>query len=283
MPNIKIVTDSTTDLPKELLAQHQIEIVPLHINMDGETYLDNVTISPLTFIQRMKTAKELPKTSQPAVGAFVDVYDRLGSNGDTIISVHMTGGMSGTYQAACIAAEMSASQVHVVDSRMISQALGFQVMEAARMASEGRTASSIIERLKIIIDHTTLFVVVDTLQYLIKGGRIGKAAGWIGTLLNIKPISKLQDGVVTPVARVRSFTQVIDHLLEQFEQETKGKAIKGIGISHADNEPLAEKLKRRIASITDVPVRISPATSVIAAHTGPGAIGFMYYTDPHGA
>lgn len=279
MHTIKIVTDSTTDLPKELLEQFRIEVIPLQVDIDGESYLDNVTISPLSFIGRMREAKELPKTSQPAVGVFLEAYNRLGADGDLILSVHMSSGMSGTYQAACMAAEMTTSHVQVVDSQMISQALGFQVMEAARMADEGLSVSSIVDRLKHVLERTTLFVVVDTLEYLVKGGRIGKATGWIGTLLNIKPISRLQNGVVTPVARVRSFSHVVKTLMDHFEEDTKGKVIRGIGISHADNMSIAEKLRQKIELITSVPVRICPATPVITAHTGPGAIGFMYYAE----
>ena len=279
MPGIKIVTDSTTDLPPELLSKYGIEVIPLSVLVDGETYLDSVTITPLEFIRKMKGSSELPKTSLPPVGAFVEAYDRLGANGDAIISIHMTSGLSGTYQAACLAAEMSKSRVEVVDSQMISQALGFQVIEAARMARDGHSVESILERTKEVLSRTSLFVVVDTLENLIKGGRIGKAAGWIGSLLSIKPIAMLERGVYTPVARVRNMGQVIKTLIERFEHDVAGKIVRGIGVSHADNLPLAQKLTEQIARFTSAPVLIRPATPVITAHTGPGAIGFMYYTE----
>jgi DegV family protein with EDD domain len=279
MPGIKIVTDSTTDLPKELLEQYKIEVIPLTVYVDGETYEDNVTISPLSFIEKMKESKELPKTSQPSIGLFVETYDRLGADGDTIISIHMTSGMSGTYNTACVAADISTSNVKVIDSQMISQALGFQVIEAAQMANEGNTVESIMDRMKQILDYTSLYVVVEKLENLIKGGRIGKAAGWFGTVLSIKPIAMLEKGVYTPVARVRTYSQIVKTLIERFEQDIKGKIIRGIGISHADNLTLAERLQQEIARLTDVPVRIRPATPVITTHTGPGAIGFMYYAE----
>src|SRR5690606_28602557 len=148
---IRIVTDSTTDLPKDLLEMHHIEVIPLSVYLDGESYQDTVTITPEEFLDKMKQTEELPKTSQPPVGVFVETYDRLGSNGDVIISIHMTSGMSGTYATACAAAEMSASEVHVVDSQMISQALGFQVIEAARMAKEGSTVDAILQRMRDIL------------------------------------------------------------------------------------------------------------------------------------
>lgn len=279
MTGIKIVTDSTTDLPQELIKKYDIEVIPLSVYVNGETYLDNVTITPLEFIEKMKGASELPKTSLPPVGAFVDTYDRLGAGGHTIISIHMTSGLSGTYNAACLAAEMSSSNVEVIDSQMISQALGFQVIEAAKMARDGHPAAAIVARLKEVLSRTSLLVVVDTLDNLIKGGRIGKAAGWIGSLLSIKPIAMLDQGVYTPIARVRNMSQVIKTLIERFEQDIAGKTVRGIGISHADNLPLAQKLTEQIARFTSAPVTVRPATPVITTHTGPGAIGFMYYAE----
>ncbi|ACT02573.1 DegV family protein [Paenibacillus sp. JDR-2] len=276
MPGIRIVTDSTTDLPKELLDQHEVEVIPLSVYVDGETYEDNVTIFPLDFIRKMKMASELPKTSQPAVGVFLDTYDRFGKNGDTIISIHMTSGLSGTFASASAAAEMSDSKVIVIDSQMISQALGFQVIEAAKLAREGHTVQQIKTRLKSMLENTSLLVVVDTLENLVKGGRIGKAKGWISSVLSIKPIAMLQEGVYTPITKVRTSSQIIKSLMERFKSDTEGKEITEIGISHADNLSLAERLREEISRITATPVRIRPATPVITTHTGPGAIGFMY-------
>lgn len=278
MPRIRIVTDSTTDLPKETLAKYQVEVIPLTVYVDGEIYEDNVTIEPLEFIHKMKNSDELPKTSQPAVGVFVEAYDRLGEDGDTIISIHMTSGMSGTYASAYAAAEMSSSNVIVIDSQMISQALGFQVIEAAKMVQEGCSADQIVDHVKDIRNRTTLFVVVETLDNLVKGGRIGKATGWISTILSIKPIAIIEEGVYTPFAKVRTSTQIIKRLMERFEQDILGKEVTEIGISHADNLPLAERLREEIGRITSTIVRIRPATPVITTHTGPGAIGFMYCT-----
>ncbi|CAM4393630.1 DegV family protein [Paenibacillus tarimensis] len=279
MPGIKIVTDSTTDLPEDLLKALNVEIIPLTVLVGGETYLDSVTIDPLDFLSKMKQTEGLPKTSQPSIGSFIETYDRLGANGDTILSIHMTSGMSGTYSTACAAAGMTQSRVEVIDSQMISQGLGFQVVEAALMACDGRTMDAIKQRLKEILDHTSLFVVVDTLDNLIKGGRIGKAAGWIGSFLSIKPIASLEKGVYTPVTKVRTASRIVKTLMEKFEQDIKGRVVKGIGISHADNLPLAEGLRDEIRKLTDTEVRIRPATPVITTHTGEGAIGFMYYAE----
>ncbi|QTD42002.1 DegV family protein [Sporosarcina sp. Te-1] len=279
MKKIHIVTDSTADLIEEHLGQYDIHVVPLTIQIEGKTYQDGVDLQPASFLDLMREAKELPKSSQPAAGVFKELYDRLGADGSEIISIHMTGGMSGTVKSAEAAAQMSDSSVTVIDSMYISHALTFQVVEAAKMAKEGRTVEQIVERLSVMRKNTTLFVVVDMLDNLVKGGRIGKGKAMIGSLLNIKPIAILQDGVYTPVAKARSHKQVVSHLFKSFKEETAGKIIKAIGISHANGLSMAEPLKRMIEESGWNDVKLSFTTPIISTHTGEGAIGFMYYTD----
>ncbi|KHF27688.1 DegV domain-containing protein [Anoxybacillus sp. BCO1] len=174
MSKIKIVTDSTVDLTKETIEAWDIRVVPLSISIDGQTYVDGIDFTPQQFIEKMKQADELPKSSQPSAGQFLQVYDELGEAGYDVISIHMTGGMSGTVRSAESAAAMTKTNVTVIDSRFISLALGFQVLEAAKMAAEGKTVEEIVSRLDTIRENTHLFVVVDTLENLVKGGRIGR-------------------------------------------------------------------------------------------------------------
>lgn len=278
MTKIKIVTDSTTDLSDELLQQYEIEVVPLTLHIDGETYIDKIEITPSEFIAKMKESDELPKSSQPAVGAFVDVYNRLANDGYDIISIHMTGGMSGTVRSAQSASQMTEANVTVIDSRFISGALGFQVIEAAKMAAEGKTVTEIVERLSVVRDNTELYVVVDTLENLVKGGRIGKGAALIGSLLNIKPIASLAGGEYTPVAKVRSHSQVVKYLSKKFAEDVKEKTIKGVKIAHAEGLELAKRLSTAIFELTGYQgVEIVETTPIISTHTGIGAIGFVYY------
>jgi DegV family protein with EDD domain len=280
MQKVKIVTDSTVDLPKEVIDQLQIHVIPLSFTIDGETYLDGVDITPEQFMKKMREAEELPKSSQPSTGQFLEVYDRLGSEGYGIVSIHMTGGMSGTVRSAESAAAMTNANVTVVDSRFISIALGFQVVEAAKMAQQGKTVQEIIQHLDQIRANTNLFVTVDTLENLVKGGRIGRGKALIGSLLNIKPIASLADGVYTPVAKVRSHSQMVKYLTNQFIQDTKGKKIKRVGIAHADALDLAERLKQAIFEATGFSeIEIMYTTPIISTHTGPGALGFMYYVE----
>jgi DegV family protein with EDD domain len=275
---IKVVTDSTVDLHDDVLQEHGIEVVPLSLHIDGETYIDRKDITPEVFMKKMKESEELPKSSQPPAGVFVELYDRLHDEGYDVISIHMTGGMSGTVQSAESAASMAKGDVKVVDSRFISKALAFQVIEAAKMAKAGHSMDDILGEIHKIRDNTRLFVYVDTLENLVKGGRIGKGKGLIGSLLNIKPIASLEGGVYTPVTKVRNHTQAVKFLAKEFAEDVKGKTIKGVGIAHADALDLAEKVKKAIHELSGFDkVEIVFTTPIVSTHTGPGAIGFMYY------
>ena len=192
MQKIKIVTDSTADLSKDIIEKYDIHVLPLSISVNGQTYLDRVDLQPDEFIEEMIKSEELPKTSQPAMGTFVEMYDKLGEDGSQVLSIHMTGGMSGTVATANSAASMTDTKVTVVDSQFITHALAYQVIEAAKMAKEECSLEDILKRIDEVRKNTRLYVVVDTLENLVKGGRIGKGKAFIGSLLNIKPIASLR-------------------------------------------------------------------------------------------
>lgn len=277
---IHIVTDSTCDLTKEEVAQHGIHIVPLTIQIDGETYIDGVDLEPQPFLGLMKNAKNLPKSSQPAPGKFKELYDELGKDGDQIISIHMTGGMSGTVESARQAAQMTDADVTVIDSRFIAIGLAIQLREAIKMRDAGATVEDIVARLDKVRTNTHLYVIVDTLENLIKGGRIGKGKGFIGSLLNIKVIANLEGGVYNPVSKVRSHKQVVNYLFKQFQADTAGKTVKTVGISHADGLiTMGNPLKELIEGTGFDEVEIAFTSPIISTHTGPGAIGFIYFAE----
>ncbi|MDR0139666.1 DegV family protein [Metabacillus idriensis] len=280
MTKVKIVTDSTGDLSHDMIEKYDIKVVPLTIVIDNESYLDRVDIEPEEFIKKMKDADELPKSSQPPAGKFAEVYDELGADGSSIISIHMTGGMSGTVRSAESAAGMTDADVTVIDSMFISRALAFQVIEAAKMAQAGASKQEILDRIEHIRKNSQLFVTVDTLDNLVKGGRIGRGKAMIGSLLNIKPIASLADGVYTPVTKVRSHSQIVKFLAKQFAEDVKNKTVKAVGIAHADSLALATNLKNALLEMNaDYPIDICYTTPVISTHTGPGAIGFMYFAE----
>ncbi|MCA1321134.1 DegV family protein [Bacillus tianshenii] len=280
MKNVKIVTDSTVDIDQSIIDELGIKIVPLSITIDGKSYIDRFGIKPDEFMNKMKESKELPKSSQPAVGTFVETYDELGKDGSRILSIHMTGGMSGTVTSAESASNITEADVTVVDSRFISFALSFQVVEAARMAKEGKTIEEIMQRLDEVRANTDLFIMVDTLDNLVKGGRIGRGKALIGSLLSIKPIASLADGVYTPVNKVRSHSQVIKFYTKQFKEDIAGKTVKRVGIAHAGCLKLAETLKASLQEVSGFQdVEIAFTTPVISTHTGPGALALMYFAE----
>ncbi|WP_338469560.1 DegV family protein [Niallia sp. XMNu-256] len=280
MVKIKIVTDSTSDLTNEEIDRHQIEVVPLTISVAGEIYRDRIDITPTEFMKKMLESIELPKTSQPSAGSFLEVYDRLGEEGYEVISIHLSGKMSGTVQAAESAAAMTKTKVTVVDSLFISKALSFQVLEAAKMVNEGHQVESVVGKLKNVCQNSRLFIVVDTLENLSKGGRIGKGKAMLGSLLNIKPIASLENGEYTPVAKVRSHAQAAKYIAKVFAEDVKDKAIKCVGLVHADGNDLALMIQQAIKEKTGYELdRIEETTPVISTHTGPGAVGFMYYAE----
>ena len=279
MSRIHIVTDSTSDLRPEVLKSYGVHMVPLSIQIGEKTYLDRIDLEPEPFLALMAEAEELPKSSQPAPGVFKELYDELGKDGDQVLSIHMTGGMSGTVESARAAAELTDTDVTVIDSRYISYALTFQVLEAAKMAKEGKTMEEIVAKVDEIRKNTKLYVVVDTLDNLVKGGRIGKGRALVGSFLKIKPIASLDDGEYTPVAKARSHKKVVDWLYEDFIERTKGKTVKGVGFAHANGFAMAEPLRERIVESGFEDSYFDFTTPVISTHTGIGALGFMFYTE----
>ncbi|MEH7013040.1 DegV family protein [Neobacillus niacini] len=280
MSKIKIVTDSTMDMTIEQAEQLGVVVVPLSVTINGETYLDRVEIQPAEFMETMKSLEDLPKSSQPSAGTFLEVYDRLGEEDYEVISIHMTGKMSGTVRSAESAAQMTKTKVTVIDSEFISIALQFQVREAAEMAKQGKSLEEILNRLDSVRQNSKLYIMIDTLENMVKGGRIGKGKAFIGSLLNIKPIASLEGAEYNPVAKVRSHSQVVKWMAKQFAEDIKGKTVKGVGIVHAEAHGLASKVKESIIELTgyqDISVDYTGPT--ISTHTGPGAIALMYYTD----
>lgn len=278
MKKIHIVTDSTAALTPELIEQHAIHVVPLTLIINDKSYIDGVEIQEEEFLDLMRESKELPKSSQPAVGVFQTLYDELGADGSQIISIHMTGGMSGTVKSAETAAIASNADVTVIDSMYISHALTFQVLEACKMVEQGKTVEEIVAHLDNVRERTSLFVVLDVLDNMVKGGRIGKGKAMFGSLMNIKPIASLKDGVYTPVAKVRSHKQVVAYLFDEFKKQTAGKVVRSVGIAHANGLAMGEPLKAKIEEM-GIQVKLTFTTPIVSTHTGEGAIGFMYYTE----
>ena len=242
MNKIKLVIDSTTDLPKDYLEEHDISVVPLNIVIDGVTYEDQTEISSEEFLLKMREAENLPKTSQPAIGKLVETYDKLGEDGSEVISIHMTSELSGTFSAAQQASQMTETKVTVIDSKFISLAYGFQVEEIVKLISEGYSSEEIVKEHENMKSNMRLFVVIGNIDNLVKGGRIGKAKALLGSLMNIKPIGELINGKIEMIHNARTQNAVVKFLLKELDVFLETKEIIKVGIADANAEDLVNKL-----------------------------------------
>ena len=275
MTKYKIVTDSTSDLPQSFLQQHDIHVIPLNITIDQTSYTDQLDITSDEFLKRLEAGADT-KTSQPAIGQFIDTYDNLGADGSKIISIHMTSQLSGTYQTAVQASHMSDSDVTVVDSQSISFGLGYQIKHLIEWTRQGLTVDEILKKIRHLQDNTKLFVVIGQLSQLIKGGRISKTKGLIGNMIKIKPIGTLIDGRLEMIHNSRTQKSVIQFLKKEVHQFIEGHQLKSIGIAHANIIEFVDKIKAQFKEEFQFDdFDVNTTTPVISNHTGQGAIGFV--------
>ncbi|MFV0559715.1 MAG: DegV family protein [Enterococcus sp.] len=280
MKNVKIVTDSSCTIEKSVRDTLDIHVMPLSIMIDDTVYADDDELTGEMFMQKMAAAKALPKTSQPPIGEFVQLYDELGADGSEIISIHMTKALSGTVEAARQASNLSNSSVTIIDSDTIDQALSFQVIEAAKLAQEGAPIEKILTRISEINKNTKLYMGISTLDNLVKGGRISRATGMLSSVLNIKILLEVKNGDMIPVVKGRG-KKTFDKWFEGFKQEVQSlKNVKQIGISHADAAELAQEFKAALQEIfPEMHIPVLHTNPIVATHTGKNAFAIMYYTD----
>ena len=272
---VRIVTDSTADLTPEQQRAAGITVVPLNVHFGDEVFRDHVDLSTDEFFRRLKASSQLPHTSQPSVGAFEEAYRALLEGGNEIVSVHLSSKVSGTYNSALMAAQsIGGGKIDVVDSLSTSMALGFMALEAANLARAGRDRQTVAGCVQGLVAKARVICVVDTLTYLERGGRIGKAAALLGSLLNVKPILQLKDGEVVPLGRARGRPQALNRLVELLERDGK---VSRLAIMHGAAQADAEQLRERVASTyPGVDIQLTEIGAVLGTHTGPGVIGFTY-------
>ena len=272
---VRIVTDSTADLTPEQQRAAGITVVPLNVHFGDEVFRDHVDLSTDEFFRRLKASPQLPRTSQPSVGAFEEAYRSLRQGADEIVSVHLSSKVSGTYNSALMAAQsVGEGKIDVVDSLSTSMALGFIALEGAKLARAGRDRQAVADCLRGLVPKARVICVVDTLTYLERGGRIGKARALLGSLLNVKPILQLKDGEVVPLGRARGRPQALNRLVELLERDGK---VSQLAIMHGAAQTDAEQLRERVASsYPGVDIQLTEIGAVLGTHTGPGVIGFTY-------
>jgi len=279
LEKIAIVTDSTADMSNRMAAEHDITVAPLSVNFGDQSFLDGIEISAEEFYKKLQDSDALPTTSQVSVGAFVEIYKDLAEQVDTIISIHISEKLSGTYQAAVLAAqEFSDVEIVPVNSKSVTTSLAFQVRLAAEEIRRGSGKEEILKRLERAQEQQKIYFSVRTLEYLEKGGRIGKAQALLGTLLNIKPVLTVDDeGYVAPFEKIRGYKRVIKRLAELY-----GEFIEKHGpncfqaIMHAAAEDEARNLKAIIEEkYGPQNLEINQLGPVVGTHTGPGAMGLI--------
>jgi len=275
---IKLVTDSTAYLPQEIVQKYDIRVVPLFVHFGKEAFKEGVELSNEAFYTRLQGAAELPTTSQPSAGDFLQVFQELA--GHEIVTLTISQKLSGTWSSAMAAAQMlPEAKITVIDSRSTSAGLQLMVEAAAQAIETGASSTEVVALVEEIKAKMYLLFVVDTLEYLAKGGRIGNAKAFLGTLLKVKPILILEDGAIEPLEQVRSKRKAVSRMLELVEERLDGQALQPrVGIAQAlvqaEAEAVAQEIVDRLGCARPVISELGP---VVGTHTGPGVIGVACY------
>jgi len=278
---IKIATDSTCDLPPGYFQEYGITVVPINIQFGTETYEDGITIDRETFVRKIDELGVLPTTSQPSAGQFRQYYQELAEEGATdIISLHVTAKLSGTYHSSALAKEMLEGRVrvHPFDSASGSVALGFMCLEASRMARAGKSVAEILSRMETIRQRTVLTLTLKDLRYAQMSGRTGKLQSSLASLLSIKPIVLLEDGLLDVVEKVRTPRKAIDRLLEILTENVGRVEPVNLAVVHAMAQDQGQELLERARAMFNCQETfLADLTSSLVVHFGPGTLGLFAY------
>ena len=278
MTRIALVTDSSSDLTREIYQENGITVVPLTVHFGDESFIDTVEINSSEFFDKLKRSQVMPKTSQPSPADFVAVYERLLKSHDFVFSVHISSKMSGTVQSAQIAAEtVNPDVIEVVDGRAVSLVTGLMVLEGAEAIRQGKSVDDVRESIQHVMGSFGLYWTLDTLEYLQKNGRIGRATAFIGGLLSIKPIMSIEEGEIAGVERVRGSNRVFPRILELMHSRIRPGTPIDVIVLHADDEPRG---KRWLADVkSEFNCRrtwLTDCGPIVGTHAGPGTIAVAW-------
>jgi DegV family protein with EDD domain len=267
-------------VPGDIVASHQIEVVPLQVLFGSDAYRDGVDISTYDFYRRLKEAKELPHTSQPSAGEFAEAYKRLTADGSSVVSIHISSKLSGTVASAQAARDMVlGGRVSVVDTMTASMAMGLVVIRAAEAARAGHSHEDVVALAEDLSTKVEIQFIVDTLEYLQKGGRIGGAAALLASMLSVKPVLTVREGRVEALERVRTKSKAVERLVERIGDAAAGGRLH-LAVLHgnapAEANALAESLQARFNPVEIYTGEVGPT---IATHTGPGVVGAAFYVE----
>lgn len=275
---IAIVTDSTAYIPEEVRKRHGIHMIPLSVIFGDESYREEIDMTAESFWEEIKRQKELPTTSQPPVGEFVELFESLSKEYDAVISIHLSSGISGTYNGAVTAGQMVDSiKVYPYDSEISCMAQGFYAIEAAKMAKEGKSLEEIIARLDEIKKSMDAYFMVDDLSHLQRGGRLTGAQALIGNLLQLKPLLHFVDKVIVPYEKIRTRKKAIQRIYQLFDEAASKHPVRA-AVIHANRPEDAKKMKEELESkYPNSEFIISYFGAVIGTHLGEGAMGLCWY------
>jgi len=281
MTRIAIVTDSTAYIPPNLVKQYGIHIAPQQLIWGAETFRDGVDISPTQFYERLKVDKVNPKTSQVSPGTFQETFSNALTSADAVLAIIVSSGVSQTFNSANVAKNnLPEAQIEVVDSRTTAMAMGYLCLAAARAAAEGKSLADCKKLVEDAIRRTGVVFVVDTLDYLHRGGRIGGAQKFIGNALNVKPVLHLKEGRVEPLERVRTKKKATEFVINYVAEQVSGKGNIRLATLHANSEAEAKELlaaaSERVKPVEALLAEVSPT---VGTHTGPGTVGLAWMTD----
>lgn len=283
MSTVGVLTDSCASIPERLITELNIKVIPYYIHRGQETLRDLVDVQREEFFRWLATAKELPKTANPGPGDYLEGFKELAQRTQGIVSIHMTSVGSGAYQAAVMAREMAGEvlpdvRIEVIDTRNVSLCHGWMVIEAARAALAGQDLDEIVTLVRDMIPITRMIQTADTLRYLYMGGRIGKAQHLVGSLLNIKPLIGMEDGVIVPLGQARSRVGAYRKMVSMMEEAVGHKGKVKVAFVHAAALEEAEKLRAMVEErLTCVEVLMAELSPALGVHTGPGTAGVCYF------
>ena len=279
MHKTAVVTDSVANLPPDLIERYNIGVVPLLVTFGLETFRDGVDISTAEFYRRLARDKVVPKTSTPALSDFVSVYSQAARRAEAVVAIHLAGALSGTAHTARQAAALVEAPVYVLDSNTAAAAQGLVVLAAARAAQRGAGPEEVLAAARRVMARVRLLVMLDTLEYLARGGRIGAVQAWLGMMLRFKPIVSLVNGSVQPVERPRTRQRALERLVELMADEVQDRPVH-VAVTQATARAEAEALRDRIAARFDCrELFITEFTPVMGAHAGPGVVGIAFWAE----
>jgi DegV family protein with EDD domain len=280
MNKVLVVTDSSATVPADQVQQLGIQVVPILLNMNGQTFRDGIDISPDEVYRWLRTSKYLPTTAAPSAGDFLRIYASAVHRATGIVSIHLPPELSATYSVAATASQLvDGIPIRLVDSQSVAMGQGFVVLEAARAAAAGASIDTVVARAEQVARKVHVLAALDTLEYLRRGGRIGGAAAFLGTMLKIKPVLYVADGTVSPFAKPRTKSRAIRLMLDEVARRSNGQPLH-IAILQGDVPDEAQELRQMVQErFNCVELYITEFTPVMGVHSGSGVLGVAFYAE----